>query len=135
MSESKHTPGPWSHDIHGVITGGPHLATSVCVTSQHKWERAEGLGTWLEDQHRRELVLECRANARLIAAAPELLEACKQIVWKLSHNHDDGNGGTKPATITRNDATVRMAVAAIAKAEGGSNKTLSELVNAKTRKQ
>ena len=51
-------------------------------------------------------------------AIKDLLEACKQIVWKLSHNHDDGNGGTKPATITRNDATVRMAVAAIAKAEG-----------------
>lgn len=49
------------------------------------------------------------------AAAPDLLEACRQIVWKLSHNHkaDDYSG---PARITRDDATVRLAVAAIAKA-------------------
>jgi len=120
MSESKHTPGPWSYDIHGVITGGTHLATSVCVTSQHKWERAEGLGTWLEDQHRRELVSECRANARLIAAAPELLEALKMVVR---------HGSAVQHSDQLMFEVLSAARAAIAKAEGGSNKTLSDLVN------
>ena len=120
MSESKHTPGPWSYDIHGVITGGTHLATSVCVTSQHKWERAEGLGTWLEDQHRRELVSECRANARLIAAAPELLEALKMVVR---------HGSAVQHSDQLMFEVLSAARAAIAKAEGGSNKTLSDQVN------
>lgn len=48
----------------------------------------------------------------------ELLEACKQIVWKLSFNHCFDDGYVGPASITRLDATVKMAVAAIAKAEG-----------------
>lgn len=46
-----------------------------------------------------------------------LLEACKQIVWKLGHNHMV-DGKCVPGTIDRNDATVRMAIEAIAKAEG-----------------
>ncbi len=45
-----------------------------------------------------------------------LLEACKQIVWKLNHNHNlPGYKG--PARITRKDSTVHMAVDAIALAE------------------
>jgi hypothetical protein len=64
---------------------------------------------------------DCRPKAdetqRLLEAAPDLLEACKQIVWKLNHNYalPDYKG---PARITRQDATVKMAIAAIAKAEG-----------------
>lgn len=37
-----------------------------------------------------------------------LLEACRQIVWKLGHNTGSG-----PVSIDRRDATVRMADAAI----------------------
>ena len=44
----------------------------------------------------------------------EMLNALKGIVWKLSHNWDDG----KPARIDRRDATIRNAVDLIAKAEG-----------------
>jgi len=49
-------------------------------------------------------------------AAEDLLEACRQIIWKLSHDHNlpDYKG---PARIDRRDATVKMAVAAVAKAE------------------
>ena len=45
-----------------------------------------------------------------------LLEACRNIVWKLSHNHKQP-GYSGPAKITRQDATVRMAVEAIALCE------------------
>lgn len=54
--------------------------------------------------------------AQLIETAPDLLEACRQIVWKLSFNSKlpDYEG---PGRIDRRDATVKMAIAAIAKAE------------------
>lgn len=58
-----------------------------------------------------------KANAHLIAAAPDLLEAAKQVVWKLGHNGDP-NYNPGPVSITRLDATVRMLEKAIAKAEG-----------------
>jgi hypothetical protein len=56
-------------------------------------------------------------NALLIAAAPDLLEACKNVVWKLSHGGDKGNG-FEMNTIDLKDAVVRLCEAAIAKAEG-----------------
>jgi hypothetical protein len=45
----------------------------------------------------------------------ELLEAARQVLWKLNHNHDD-RGYRGPARITREDATVRMLQAAYNKA-------------------
>jgi hypothetical protein len=60
---------------------------------------------------------EFEANTQLIAAAPDLLEAAKQVIWKLSHNHwtEDYRG---PARITREDATVKMLIDAINRVEG-----------------
>lgn len=60
MSESKQTPGPWVHDGHGRIFGakGPTIATIY------------GCG-WTTTGH---------PNAKLIAAAPELLEAAKALL-------------------------------------------------------
>lgn len=42
----------------------------------------------------------------------KLLEAAKQVIWKLSHNHKlpDYQG---PGRITREDATVKMLIDAI----------------------
>jgi hypothetical protein len=61
---SNHTPGPWTHEGQGDITGiedngfgrGPVDVCSVYLRT-------------VEGRH--------EANARLIAAAPDLLEACK----------------------------------------------------------
>ena len=78
---TKHTPGPWRADSSGVITGGEYFAASVCTTTQHQWERAEGLGSFLDDQHRKTLIAECKANADLIVRAcnshADLLAACE----------------------------------------------------------
>jgi hypothetical protein len=60
---SKHTPGPWSISIGGNYICGDSLRwreTIICeVNMDHK---------------------RARANARLIAAAPDMLEACEQLI-------------------------------------------------------
>jgi hypothetical protein len=86
----KHTQEPWGYDVNGVITGGQNLCTSICVTSQHQWERKEGLGTWLGDQHRKQLVSESKANAKRIV---ECVNACKGIE----------NPNTIPAILAERD--------------------------------
>lgn len=68
----KHTPGPWkispfSSDKQGLI----YATDEKCVAVT----KAQGKGVlWIKDNAENE------ANAHLIAAAPELLEVCKEIV-------------------------------------------------------
>lgn len=94
---NKHTPGPWRHEgsevwatramrINNISAGTPMIAT-VC-----KHEDAEQF--------------DYDANARLIAAAPELLEALQLMIDKYEF------GGWPASTIT-------VARAAIAKATEG----------------
>lgn len=66
MPKYEHTPGPWRLDaLHGHRVVGPKLApVANCeVPSAHPA---------VEDR--------CAANARLIAAAPELLEAAEHLL-------------------------------------------------------
>lgn len=68
---TKHTPEPWVVDEDGTVTqadSGAHIA----VVSQ------EDDFPCLEEDEREEARAECKANARLIAAAPELLEALEK---------------------------------------------------------
>ncbi len=58
MSEAKHTPGPWKHEGHGDITG---------TENGRKYDVA---CVYLRIQAGRQ-----EANASLIAAAPDLLDA------------------------------------------------------------
>lgn len=96
----QHSPGNWQSSVASAV-GGPQYVVHdsrggpVALVYNFQAEHA-------------------KANADLVAAAPDLLEACRQIIWKLSHNWDDG----KPARIDRLDATVRMAADAIKKALG-----------------
>ena len=98
---AKHTPGPWSwcavgweepsgaFDIEATTADGRH----VIIASRYDW------------QHR---VEESEANARLIAAAPELLEALRGLRrWMGPCGLDE-----------EIDAAMRAADAAIAKATG-----------------
>ena len=86
-----HTPGPWHVN--------PLL--DRCINTETK-----PVATAIQTHVRR---TEWRANARLIAAAPELLEACKLLV----------NNMDKMDFALALPATMRIARAAIAKAEGG----------------
>ena len=62
----KHTPGPWEVlEVESVVGGG--------------WD--------IVDEKGNSIFTDNNANARLIASAPELLEACKKAVQFL----DDGN--------------------------------------------
>lgn len=67
---SKHTPGPWETDRNNVHPG--HIATIDCRFSSDRvviWSPY-----WPKDDAEQE------ANARLIAAAPDLLDALEEIV-------------------------------------------------------
>lgn len=68
-----HTPGPWR--LSNINDGG-HLGAEVEIDSDHHI----GLATvvWRMENEGRSTRLE--ANARLIAAAPELLEALEEII-------------------------------------------------------
>lgn len=68
---TSHTPGPWLRDD----TSG--MKCDVRASNGRKVALCWGLGNG--DNYRKEYKAECDANARLIAAAPELLESAKAI--------------------------------------------------------
>lgn len=77
MSETKHTPGPWK-----VVRCNPSPTSGeVMISGSNPGYLAE--------------VRDCRsgdvdANAHLIAAAPELLDALQGLVRELSDSDDEG---------------------------------------------
>lgn len=91
MGSAKHTPGPWK------VSG--HMVRTECETS---WPVASCCyGTAAQSD----------ANARLIAAAPELLAACDAMLNAIADNTDIG------FDVDLNEA-MRAARAAIVKAKG-----------------
>lgn len=84
MSETKHTPGPWS------VTG-KQFSGSVRV-SAGSGSDLNGLVAICDAGDYARSKVEGAANARLIAAAPELLEA---LVWMVANDDtneaDEGN--------------------------------------------
>jgi hypothetical protein len=85
----KHTPGPWRFDGHGINGNDGTRIAKVSNTNPH-----QGDGRTRDT--------EFDATSRLIAAAPELLEALKEVVAISDRKHDAWD----------------KARAAIAKAEG-----------------
>jgi hypothetical protein len=101
QTEVKHTPGPWRIGDAGRTVFGPpngNPAPEIIATIYG--------GT--SDQAAVTRALKMKSNARLIAAAPELLDAAKGLVW--AWNHPLGTKGT--------DAYAAALENAIAKAEG-----------------
>ena len=75
-----HTPGPWfAHDFSGVSGGNEVVASDYCVsctTPDHITVAFMGNGLRCARE-------EWEANAQLIAAAPELLEALEEVLgWE-----------------------------------------------------
>ena len=98
MSESKHTPGPWDVDFSGparlAITGPSEETIARCDMQCENGDVDE-------------------ANARLIAAAPDLLEACKAVeVWVILATARDAH----PEAVDNALADLKMLRAALAKA-------------------
>jgi hypothetical protein len=86
----KHTPGPWTYDRSGYslyVNSGRELVTALSMDGK-RMETSE-------------------ANARLIAAAPELLEALKSVIAWLDAPDESAFSDSE------------LARAAIAKATGG----------------
>ena len=97
MSENKHTPGPWTADY--VPAASQHIINA----QKEMVARVNYVGRFTVD--------EIEANARLIAAAPGLLEACEAALQKLDDLSKLSGiyAACGPASILR---------AAIAKAKG-----------------
>lgn len=109
MSTTKHTPGPWvrgggfgPRSTAVTTTSGRHIAAVETWGVNHPDERAkyEDLHAWWP---------EGEANLNLIAAAPDLLAACRRILVE--------DGG---CSCSEGYCAWCLASAAIAKAEGRS---------------
>ena len=82
---AQHTPGPWVIHKHGL--GSPYLGNVV-----REWQQ-DGI------TYMRTITIQLKydtpevneANAQLIAAAPELLEACKYLIHLIGEEHVPGN--------------------------------------------
>ena len=105
-----HTPGPWTiteepkyHWLAGPGAGNPSL-TAVDAIDPADGKLFEVCAVWGINGSDEDSPM-ARANARLIAASPELLEALKKIVFAA--------GGCDQFVVFQ-----RIAEAAIAKAEG-----------------
>lgn len=102
---AKHTPGPWAHCTEGFPRPDVRAANGRAVA--RTWMVCSGTPKTAAGYQAR--CEEDRANARLIAAAPDLLEALKQIEPILTRMYGPQAAELPPMQVVR---------AAIAKAEG-----------------
>lgn len=97
-----HTPGPWRvivNPVRGVIVKGPNGVIIASRPLCKEWKRNE----------------ELYANARLIAAAPEMYEALEELrdkVWRIIDLHRDSEARAEA------NMALERANAALAKARG-----------------
>lgn len=102
--EKKHTPGPWQLKV--AEFGGPH---EVSFAPKSYGRIASVFTPGFQNLPEAPTTQECEANARLIAAAPDLLEALEAALEYLDANPDDYS-----------NPRANIARAAIAKALGES---------------
>lgn len=89
MSQNKHTPGPWEHVGDGDVMA-PFDATD-------KWYVAIAYDGLPDGQH--------EANARLIAAAPDLLESLEAVIKVADRDTDVFNRAKAAIAKARGDHT------------------------------
>jgi hypothetical protein len=68
---TEHTPGPWTEQDGEIIAQGAVIAVVYGADDYPCADEAVEL---------RQLAAECKANARLIIAAPDLLTACEAVM-------------------------------------------------------
>lgn len=103
---SQHTPGPWEASAWSSVKGGELIALGWSITANGHLLPLSACAAFDDD------ILEPQANARLIAAAPELLEALLALV-------DEYEPNLKAfATDAPRKAKWMSALAALAKATG-----------------
>jgi len=108
MSDAKHTPAPW------LIADESFVYALNDSGYNRFWAHVTGGNLRRAESTSR---AEVEANARLIAAAPDLLDALQGIIGYF----DSGNNvPVSQATIKARSDEVKSARAAIAKATGGS---------------
>jgi hypothetical protein len=101
---SKHTPGPWEFDGTSYIWAD--MSSGKMIAQIRGWG-------WLQKKGEEAAIAEQEANAHLIAAAPELLEACASIVVSIASKTKYLEG-----CDCADCQSIRLVYAAIAKAEG-----------------
>lgn len=118
MSESKHAPGPWAipganvFRVFALKDGQPFRCIVDSTTPENAYFGRDNLG-WpvsIDDMENLRLGREAAANARLIAASPDLYSALKALLKACSDHH----WGGKPIDTS----FLADAHDAIAKAEG-----------------
>jgi hypothetical protein len=111
---SKHTEGPWSF----AHNGAGDFKTACIDICQSNSKEFRGQVAYLQSAEHIEgiTMAECGANARLIAAAPDLLEALEDLTDDIAGRFDMDSPSTNPGMV----AAVHNARAAIAKARGES---------------
>lgn len=113
-SQSKHTPGPWEMDSGMVQTAYIHKDCKLTVgfcdvhTPIAYMDRKPNNGT---------MPTERDANARLIAAAPELLEALRAIIYPNNERTVEFNSNQQYYLAKIEGGELERAIQAIAKAE------------------
>lgn len=119
QESARHTTGPWIvvDDIAGANSSGPYLAV----------ENADRSSVICEIESPDDSPELCRADAALIAAAPDLLAACKATFVTVqaivdAHEAEPFRTELDPAARFQNDLrnSAGLLRAAIAKARGGS---------------
>ena len=103
MTKAKHTPGPW------MLTEGNRFDKEMVITTQYRLDASIGCICEMDVYFTGLIGIEQEANARLIAAAPELLEALQNML-----------GLTEASDYMGAREIEQQARAAIAKATGGS---------------
>ena len=111
-NETKHTPGPWSYDGHGINCAAELYDMNAGIGFKGERIAKTCLNYDFNSPDRDRAI----ADSNLIAAAPELLEALRECVT------DDGahcfNSNKAENMRARLNAISSVARAAIAKAEG-----------------
>ena len=107
-----HTQGPWTVTDDGYAITGANGGTLIVETTKANWESlaaAAAQGSTLAQKH----LPEVEANARLIAAAPELLAMLEAI--RTAYDNAASHGHAIPSELVR---AIGESAAITAKAKG-----------------